>query len=208
MEIIGKRISKYLHSLLPQRPAVFLELEQRATRENFPAIGPQVGALLELLARTINARQVIDLGSGYGYSGLWLARGMAPDGKIILTDNCEENKTEAQRHFTRLGLEKILDFRVGNAVEIFTQEKGPFDLIFNDVDKEDYPKIMELAYERLRSGGLLVTDNTLWDGKVTKRRPDDTTRAIIEFNRRLGEHDGFLTVQIPLRDGVAVSVKK
>ena len=208
MKILHRSIKLYLESLMPQRPDVFLESETRAERENFPAIGPQVGALLELLSRAINARQVIDLGSGYGYSGLWLARGMAPDGEIILTDSREENKIEAQRNFARMGLEKMLDFRVGNAVEIFTQQKGPFDLIFNDVDKEDYPKIIDLAYERLRLGGLLITDNTLWDGKVTKRKPDDTTKSIIEFNRRLAEHKGFLTVQIPLRDGVAVSVKR
>jgi predicted O-methyltransferase YrrM len=208
MEIHRPRISRYLSSLLPRRPEIFLELEARAERENFPAIGPQVGALLELLARAICARRVIDLGSGYGYSGLWLARGMAAEGKIILTDSREENRIEAQRNFARLGLEKLLDFRVGNAVEILVKATGPFDLIFNDVDKEDYPKIIDLAYERLRMGGLLVTDNTLWDGMVTKRRPDETTKAIIEFNRRLAEHEGFLTVQIPLRDGVAVSVKK
>ena len=208
MKILHPSIARYLQSLLPPRPDIFLELEQRAESENFPAIGPQVGLLLELLARAIKARRVIDLGSGYGYSGLWLARGMALDGKIILTDSREENKNEAQRHFARIGLEKMLDYRVGNAVEIFSGESGPFDLIFNDVDKEDYPKIIDLAHERLRSGGLLITDNTLWDGKVTKRRPDQTTRAIIEFNRRLAQHEGFLTVQIPIRDGVAVSAKK
>ncbi len=207
MRIANSAINKYLDKLIPPRPEIFLELEARARCENFPAIGPQVGALLELLARAINARRVIDLGSGYGYSGLWLARGMALDGKIILTDGREENKTEARSNFARIGLEKTLDFRVGNAVEIFVKEAGPFDLIFNDVDKEDYPKIIDLAFDRLRTGGLLVTDNTLWDGKVTKRKPDETTRAIIQFNRRLAEHVGYLTVQIPLRDGVAVSVK-
>ncbi|HEX7344823.1 MAG TPA: O-methyltransferase [bacterium] len=207
MRITNSTINKYLDELVRPRPEIFLELEARAERENFPAIGPQVGALLELLARAISARRAMDLGSGYGYSGLWLARGMAPDGKIILADSREENKIEAQRNFARMGLAKMLDFRVGDAVEIFTKESGPFDLIFNDVDKEDYPKIMDLAFDRLRTGGLLVTDNTLWDGKVTKRRPDETTKAIIEFNRRLAEHEDFPTVQIPLRDGVAVSVK-
>jgi predicted O-methyltransferase YrrM len=207
MHLVNRVIQRYLETLLPNRPSVIRELEERARRENFPAVGPQEGALLELLARAINARRVIDLGSGYGYSGLWLARGMAPDGKIILTDSREENKIEAQRNFAQAGLERMLDFRVGNALEIFASESGPFDLVFNDVDKEDYPKVINFAYERLRSGGLFITDNTLWDGKVTKRKPDETTRAIIEFNRRLAEYEGFLTVQIPLRDGVAVSVK-
>lgn len=208
MEIVNQIIAQYLDGLLPGRPSVFLEMEERAQREGFPAVGPQVGMLLELLARVIGAQRVIDLGSGYGYSGLWLARGMDPGGKIILADRSVENMKTARQNFARLGLEGMLDFRLGNAVAIFTQEAGPFDLVFNDVDKEDYPAIIDLAYPRLRKGGVLVTDNTLWSGQVAAADPDEMTRHIMEFNRKLAEHEGFLTVQVPMRDGVAVSLKK
>lgn len=208
MEIVNSGINQYVDDLLPDRPQVFREMEARAQREGFPIVGPQVGTLLELLARAIGARQVIELGSGFGYSGLWLARGLESGSRIILTDHSEENKRTAERNFAGLGLREMLDFRLGNAVAIFTQEAGPFDLIFNDVDKEEYPAIIDLAYPRLRRGGLLVTDNTLWSGQVVAADPDVTTQRIQEFNRKLAAHQGFLTVQIPIRDGVAVSVKR
>lgn len=208
MEIVSPAIEDYLDSLLPPRAAVLREMENRALREDFPAVGPHVGLLLELLARAIGAKLIIDLGSGYGYSGLWLARGLAPGGKIILADYDEENKKAARANFARMGLAKALDFRLGHALDVFKKESGPFDLIFNDVDKEDYPRIIELAYPRLRKGGLLVTDNTLWYGEVVNPDPDQTARNIQEFNRILSTHEGFLTVQLPLRDGIAISLKK
>ncbi len=208
MDIINPLINHYLDTLLPHRPKVYQEMEARAARENFPAISPQVGTLLELLARAIGARRIIDLGSGFGYSGLWLARALPPDGQIILTDQNPENRQLAQQYFQRLGLQDKLDFRLGNALEIFRSLFGPFDLVFNDVDKEDYPTIIDLAFDRLRPGGLLITDNTLWSGQVTEANPYEPTQAIQKHNRMLAEHTGFLTVQLSIRDGVSVSWKK
>lgn len=208
MEIVAKKIEDYLYSLLPEREIVQLDMENRAKREEFPAIGPQVGVLLELLARAVQAENIIDLGSGFGYSGIWLAKALPPQGRIILTDSNPENRKAAIRNFERMGLEDRLNFKIGNAVEIFAQETGPFDIVFNDVDKEDYPEVVRLAYARIRKGGLLITDNTLWDGLVAEDNPDEATEKIIEHNRMLAEHEGFLTVQLPIRDGISVSLKK
>ncbi|MCX6639338.1 MAG: O-methyltransferase [bacterium] len=208
MKIVNEEIERYFEALLPDRDSVFLDLEQRSVREGFPAVGPQVGMLLKLLAQSINARQIFELGSGYGYSALWLAQGLTAGGVITLTDSSEENLQMARSNLQRLNLADKAVFKVGNAVELFRGESGPFDLVFNDVDKEAYVEVLELAYQRLRQGGLFVTDNTLWDGKVTEANPDTTTTAIMEFNRRLMEHRGFHTVQLPLRDGVSVSIKR
>ena len=207
MEIISPSIENYLAGLIPPRNVVLLDMENRAKREDFPAVGPQVGMLLELLARAIKAERIIELGSGFGYSGLWLAKALPPQGKIILTDENQDNLKSAVKNFERMGLLEKMEYRLGNALEIFAQETGPFDLVFNDVDKEDYPQVIKLAHPRLRKGGLLVTDNTLWSGMVAENEPDETTRFILEHNRILAEHQGFLTVQLPLRDGISVSLK-
>jgi len=208
MEIVSAAIEDYLEQHLHARPKVVREMEGLAEREDFPVVGPQVGMLLELLARAIQAKSIIDLGSGWGYSGLWLARGLGPGGKIILTDHSEENMKMAKASFTRMGLRKSMLFKLGNAVEVFREETGPFDIVFNDVDKKDYPEVIDMAFDRLRKGGLLIADNTLWYGAVTEPDPDENTRSILEFNRRLSEHEGFHTVQIPLRDGISISLKK
>jgi predicted O-methyltransferase YrrM len=207
MDVTPPEIESYLDDLLPPRHEVFLEMEERARGDDFPVIGPQMGMLLELLVRCIQAKYVVDLGSGYGYSALWLASALPEDGTVILTEQDEDNIKDARRYFERMGFLARADFRQGNAVEIFRHEPGLFDLIFNDVDKEDYSEIVELAYSRLQPGGLLVTDNTLWYGEVVAPDPDETTRSIQEHNRFLAEHTGFHTVQLPVRDGVSVSLK-
>jgi caffeoyl-CoA O-methyltransferase len=207
MFILEPKIDNYLESLLPERERWFLEMEQAAKQRNFPAVGPQVGMLLEILARSINAKRIMELGSGYGYSGLWFARALPPDGYLLLSDFDEANREAAGKYFKMAGKTGIMEFRVIDALILLEQEKGPYDIIFNDVDKEFYPEVIEPARRLLRTGGLFITDNTLWYGKVAGDNPDKTTGFIREFNNRLKAHKGFLTVQIPLRDGVSVSIK-
>ncbi len=96
----------------------------------------------------------------------------------------------------------------GDALELLSEHKQEFDIIFNDVDKEDYPRVFRLALPRLRKGGLFVTDNVLWSGRVAQKNPDKTTKAILEFNRLLYNSPDLFTTILPIRDGVAVAVKK
>jgi predicted O-methyltransferase YrrM len=207
IDIVHPEIEEYLYSLLPAREPWFIEMEKMAWEEDFPAVGPQVGMLLELLARAINARRIMELGSGYGYSGLWFARALPPDGYLLLTDFEGKNRQLAEKYFKKAGKDYIMEFRVGDALELLNREKKPYDLIFNDIDKEFYPQVIEPVYSLLRKGGLFITDNTLWYGKVTRESPDQTTGFIREFNVRLKSHKGFLTTWLPLRDGISVSIK-
>ncbi len=207
IDIVHPTIERYLDELLPDREPWFIEMEKMAEEEDFPAVGPQVGMLLEILARSINARRIMELGSGFGYSGLWFARALPPDGYLLLTDFEEKNQRLAEENFKKAGKSSIMEFRVGDALHLLKEEKGPYDIIFNDVDKEFYPQVIEPVYHLLRKGGLFITDNTLWYGRVTQPHPDDTTAFIQEFNRRLKAHKGFLTTQLPLRDGLSVSIK-
>ena len=117
--------------------------------------------------------------------------------------------TLAARFFDRAGVSERITLKTGDALELLSEEKTEFDIIFNDVDKEDYPRVFKLVLPRLRKGGLFVTDNVLWSGKVAKKNPSEaSTKAILEFNQLLyGSQDLFTTI-LPIRDGVAVAVKK
>jgi len=129
-------------------------------------------------------------------------------GKVIYTDGDPKNADKARRYFGRAGVSDRIVVRVGDALEILSEEKDLYDIIFNDVDKVDYPRVFRLALPRLKSGGLFVTDNVLWKGKLQKPNPDDKTRAILEFNRLIYESKDLFTTILPIRDGVAVCIKK
>lgn len=209
IDIINPEINGYLESLLPERDPWFVEMEEMAEKEDFPAVGPQVGILLEILARSIGAKRIMELGSGFGYSGLWFSRALPGDGYILLTDFEDKNRRLAQQFFKKAGKEHLLEFKVGDALMLLDQEEGVFDIVFNDVDKEFYPRVIDPAYHLLRPGGLLISDNTLWRGQVAQKGKalDDTTAAVKEFNHCLKEHKGFLTSWLPVRDGVSMSIK-
>jgi len=148
------------------------------------------------------------MGSAIGYSTIWWARAVGEGGRVIYTDGAAKNADKARRYFGRAGVSERITVRVGYALELLSEEKEPYDIIFNDVDKTDYPRVLRLALRCLKSGGLFVTDNVLWSGKVAQPNPDAETAAILEFNRLIyGSTDLFTTI-LPIRDGIAVCVKK
>jgi caffeoyl-CoA O-methyltransferase len=173
-----------------------------------PIVGPAVGRILYQLAVIAGARKVFEMGSAIGYSTIWWARAVGEGGRVIYTDGDAKNADQARRYFERAGVSQRITVRVGDALELLSEEKEPYDIIFNDVDKTDYPRVFRLALPRLKSGGLFVTDNVLWSGKLAQPNPDAETAAILEFNKLIyGSKDLFTTI-LPIRDGVAVCVKK
>lgn len=202
-------VEDYLYSLLPPRDEVLTEIEAEAAKRKIPIVGPAVGRILYQLAVMIGAKTVFELGSAIGYSTIWWARAVGETGRVIYTDGDRKKAEEARRYFERAGVSKRITLKTGDALELLSEDKQHFDIIFNDVDKEDYPRVFKLALPRLRKGGLFVTDNVLWSGKVTQKHPAEaSTKAILEFNRLLyGSQDLFTTI-LPVRDGVAVAVKK
>ena len=158
---------------------------------------------------SISARRVLELGSGFGYSALWFARAVGPDGRVVLTEYSPDRAAEAEGFLRRSGLLDRVRIEVGNALEIAERLDGPFDIIFNDVDKEDYPAALEIAIDRLRPGGLFISDNMLWKGKVLDTDTTDAaTRGVLELTRRLYASDRLATTLVPVRDGVTLSVKE
>jgi predicted O-methyltransferase YrrM len=207
--ITAPAVEDYIYSLLPPRDEVLSEMEAEAAKRDIPIVGPAVGRVLHQLALMIGAKAIFELGSAIGYSTIWWARAVGDGGHVIYTDGDRKKADEARGYFDRAGVSKTITLKIGDALELLSEEKQQFDIIFNDVDKEAYPRVFRLAVPRLRKGGLFVTDNALWSGRVAKKNPaEDSTRAIVEFNRLLyGSKDLFTTI-LPIRDGVAVAVKR
>jgi predicted O-methyltransferase YrrM len=181
-------------------------MEVLAAKESFPIVGPQVGRLLHLLARMIRAKRVIELGSGFGYSAYWFARAVGPDGRVVLTEGSEERAAQAAEFLERGGMADRVRIVVGDALEIIEGAGSGFDIVFNDIDKEDYPRVLDKAAAALRPEGLLISDNMLWFGTVLEAKPSEaSTDGIKELTRLLYASSEFETVLIPLRDGVTVS---
>lgn len=205
--ITDPAVEKYLYELLPGRDPVLAEIEEQAQRRNIPIVGPAVGRLLYLLAQLIGARRIFEMGSAIGYSTIWLARAVGPEGTVYYTDGDPKNAEEARGYFERAGLASRIQVRVGNSLELIAGVEGKFDLIFNDVDKHSYPEVFRLAVPRVRRGGLFISDNVFWSGRVARKAEDENTRGIQEFNRLLYSSSEVFVTMLPLRDGVAVCRK-
>jgi|SRR5271169_5568428 len=202
-------VDDYLYSMLPKRDEVLAEMEGYASEHNVPIVGPAVARVLQQLALMINARTVFELGSAIGYSTIWWAQAVGEKGRVIYTDGDPKNTERARRYFDRAGVANRITLHTGDALEFLSEQKQLYDIIFNDVDKEDYPRVLRLVSPRLRKGGLFITDNVLWSGRVAEKNPKEPrTRAILEFNRLLYSSNDFYTTILPIRDGLAVALKK
>jgi caffeoyl-CoA O-methyltransferase len=203
-------VEEYLYKMLPARDAVVAEMEAYAKAHDVPIVGPAVARVLYQYAQLIGARRIFEMGSAIGYSTLWLARATGPEGKVYYTDGDPKNAERARAYFDRAGVANRIEIKVGDSLELIQQTKGEFDLIFNDVNKPQYPQVLPLALPRLRKGGLFITDNVFWSGRVGRPvAPDDEkTKSILEFNRKLYATPELFTTLIPLRDGLAVCQKR
>ncbi|HUA15373.1 MAG TPA: O-methyltransferase [Verrucomicrobiae bacterium] len=201
-------VDDYMYSLLPKRDPVLIEMENYAAQHDVPIVGPAVGRVLHQLALMIGARSVFELGSAIGYSTIWWAQAVGELGRVVYTDGDKRNAERARGYFDRAGVSSRVTIHTGDALEFLSEQKQEYDVIFNDVDKEDYPRVLRLVLPRLRKGGLFITDNVLWSGRVAqKNAADPSTRAILEFNQKLYEQKEFYTTILPIRDGLSVAIK-
>ena len=202
-------VDDYLYSMLPKRDPVLEEMEEYASKHNVPIVGPAVARVLQQLALMINAKTVFELGSAIGYSTIWWAQAVGEKGRVIYTDGDAKNAERARGYFDRAGVSNRIALHTGDALEVLSEQKQEFDIIFNDVDKEDYPRVLRMVSSRLRKGGLFITDNVLWSGRVAEKNPKQAqTKAILEFNRELYNSSDFFTTILPIRDGLAVAWRK
>lgn len=207
MNIIDPKINSYLMDVIPDRDSVLTTMEEFAAKNNFPIVGPLVGRLLYALTQATGAKRILELGSGFGYSAYWFAKAAGKEGIVLCTDKSEDNAERAKEYFRRGRISNRLQFHIGSALSIFDVIEGEFDIIFNDVDKEQYPKVYRKAVPRLKKGGLLISDNALWDGKIVNQKPDAATAGVLTYTRLVYSSRELFSTLIPLRDGVIVSVK-
>lgn len=206
--ITSEPVENYLYSLLPARDEVLVEMETAAAKRDIPIVGPAVGRILHQLALMTDAKNVFEMGSAIGYSTIWWARAVGQAGRVFYTDGDRKNADEARGYFQRAGVADRIMVHVGDALELLSEQKQQFDIIFCDLDKEDYPRALRLALPKLRKRGLFVADNVLWSGKVVQENAEEaSTKAIQELNRLLYASSELFTTILPIRDGVAVAIK-
>lgn len=210
--IVPGAVERYLAGLNRGGDPLLAEIARTGVERDLPLVDAEVGALLRVLATAIGARKILEIGTAVGYSGIWLAGALPADGMLMTMEMDAGRAKEAQGNFDRAGLTNRVSVMLGDAQRLIAKVAGPFDLIFQDGDKKMYTPLLDRLVSLLRPGGLLVTDNVLWDGKVvpgfvTSAADDKDTRAIAEYNERVATHPALLTTVIPLRDGVSISVK-
>jgi predicted O-methyltransferase YrrM len=211
MDIVDPAIERYLSGLAAADDhPVLTEMEEHARDQDFPIVGRLCGRLLELMARSVQAQRVFEMGSGFGYSAYWFSRAVGERGEIHLTDLDANNERKALDYLGRADLARPIQYYVASAFDALDDTQGEFDVVYCDIDKADYPEAWNRAKQRVRPGGLYMCDNMLWFGRVTGEVSDDTpemTEAIDATNRMISSDPDWRSTIVPLRDGVMVAVR-
>jgi predicted O-methyltransferase YrrM len=208
MQIVDPRFEGYMRARLDRLDEpVLVAMEAEAAERGFPIVGRNVGVTLEVLARAIGARRIVELGSGFGYSGYWHARAVGPDGELHLTDGDPENARKAEAYLTGASLWAPVTFHVGDAVGSLGSLEGAFDIVFCDIDKHGYPDAWRAARERVRPGGLYVCDNVLGYGQGNVIEGGGAAEAVREHNAMIAADDRYLSTIVPTREGVMVALR-
>lgn len=207
--IIRSEQAAYLERLLPPRDAVASDLEADAARHDVPIVDPEIGRFLEMTARAIRARRILEVGTATGYSGLHLARGLAADGELVSIDVDPARQETAMQHFRQAGVAERVTLLLGPALEQLPTVTGSFDLVFLDAIKTEYRQYLDLALPLLRTGGIVIADNVLKEGKVAlDDEHDEALDAIRDFNAYAMSHPELLTLILPFGDGLLYAVKR
>jgi len=209
-ELLAPQLREYLDGLVPERPAEMQAMEAYARQARFPIIGPAAGQFCYLLARMIGARRVFEMGSGYGYSTAWFARAVKENGggTVFHVVWDEELSARARKHLQALRLDGVIEYRVGEAVSELRETEGPFDLIFNDIDKHGYPASLPVIAGKLRPGGILIVDNMFWQGRIFDRDDrSETTEGVRQLTRMITTEPTWISSIVPIRDGLLVAYR-
>jgi predicted O-methyltransferase YrrM len=212
VDIVHPDIERYMRDLFDEEHPVAAEMEARAEEHGFPIVGRLVGMTMEVLARSVGARRVFEMGSGYGYSAYWFGRAVGDGGEVHMTEGDPDNQRLAVEYLERAGLGDRARSHVGDALELIEEVDGDFDVVFCDIDKGGYPAAWEKARERIRVGGLYLCDNVLWSGRVTQEEPEDDVRPgwtdrVREHNLAVAADERYRSTIVPTRDGVMVALR-
>ena len=209
--IIRLEQAEYLDRLLPASQGVVAEMEEDAARNRVPIADREVALFLEITARAMKARRVLEIGMAIGYAVVHLARGMEDGGLVVTIEPNDEMIRRAEDYLTRAGVRERVRIERGFALDVIPRLEESFDLVYLDAVKEEYTDYLEQALPLLRVGGVVVADNVLWGGQVAGevRSPDQqaSTQALRLFNQRFINHPQLVGEILSFGDGVAYGVK-
>ncbi|WP_302080316.1 O-methyltransferase [Salinibaculum rarum] len=218
-ELLSETAGAIAGAIGPERDEILREMDERAEREKFPTVGPDVGGWLSLLARAVEAERIFEFGSGFGYSAYWFARALDTDGNVVLTETDARNLNDAREYFERGGLADRATFEHGDAIEVVDRYEGPFDVVLLDNEKDRYVEAFDAVRGKLREGSLVLADNAVTAGSIDAddvqgllagdSRPAATAASsgIAEYLSQVRAAEAFETSLLPLGEGVAVSVR-
>ncbi len=194
--------ARYLEGLLPERDPVARAIEAHARAHGVPIVDPEVGVFLYIAARTAGVRRALEIGTATGYSGLWIARALPPEGRLVTIDIDPERQAFAQARWKEAGVLERIEARLGPALEVLPTLQGPFDLLFIDAVKQEYRAYLEQALPLLRPGAVVLADNVLWKGWIAEGRRDAETEALRAFNAFVTRHPRLTALLLPIGDGL------
>ena len=210
----GMDRTEYVEGLFAREDELLRDLREAIARQDIPEIyiSAEVGRLLQVLLRTIGARRVLEIGTLGGYSAIWMARALPPDGRLLSLEIDPDRASFAREFIERAGLGEMVEIRVGDARDtlatLVSGSSAQFDAVFIDADKESYPEYLDHALALVRPGGLVLADNAFMGDRVLEEETAHTgTMAMREFNRRMATDGGLTATVLPVRDGVAVAVR-
>ena len=213
MQFIPKELDDYVVKHSQDEP----KLLQQLNRETYQKIlqprmlcGHFQGRILSMISKLVNPKNILEIGTYTGYSALCLAEGIKTDGELHTIDIDEELYEFQRKYFDKSEFGHQIYQHLGNALEIIPKLDITFDLVFIDADKENYSNYFNCVIDKLNAGGIILSDNVLWSGKVIEAlQPNDTsTKALIEYNTLLKNDNRVETVMLPIRDGLTISRKK
>lgn len=201
-------IDNYIDNLIGNSKDIYIKHEEKAKNLQAPICGPQVGNILYMLCKLSSSKKVLELGSSIGYSTLWFANAVGTDGRVTYTDYLQTNANIARLAASEMGLDNQINFFVGDALQYLEKSEDTYDVIFIDLDKHLYLDAIKLALEKVKNGGIIIADNTLWSGRVRWNIKDEQTLSIQKYNEYVFNHHLLHSIILPVRDGLTISYKK
>lgn len=207
---LRQQFNDYVNDLFVDEDEVLQFVRRETVKHNMPQINlaPYEGQMMQVLVAMSGAKKVVEIGTLAGYSGIWIARGLPKDGKLITIEKSSKHADVARSHFEKAGLSDKITVYQGDGIQILTkiQSGSPYDMVFIDADKANYLNYLEWAVENLRIGGTVMAHNAFWGGNIFNPQTDDD-HGLVKFNQTLADHPRLHSTIIEVGDGLAVGVK-
>ncbi len=210
---IQKELDKYILAHIDHEDEILKELDRETHLKMVGArmlSGNLQGQVLTMISKMIRPKTILEIGTYTGYSAICLSKGLEKGGKLITIEIDDELESMASKYFKKAEIQNNVIQKIGSAIEIIPKLNEQFDLVFIDADKQQYLSYYNLVFDKLKKGGYILADNTLWSGKVLNEpMPDDEqTKGILDFNQTIADDKRIEKVILPLRDGITIIRKK